>query len=150
VTAGAARDPDAGPDPEAVSRGVADRLVSEDRVAAAFGITVDDVVPGRAIASMLVTDTMLNGVGIAHGGFIFMLADFAFAVASNSYGSDAVSRSCEIEYLTPARAGERLTAIASERIRRGRRGIYDVSVVSQSGEPVAELRGHSSAFGGDR
>ena len=139
--------PDPAGDPDAIARAAADRLLAEDRVAGAFGMTIDEVGPGRATASMTVTDAMLNGVSIAHGAFIFMLADFAFAVASNSYGIDSVSRSCEIEYLAPVRGGERLSAIATERIRRGRRGIYDVSViVAGSGEPVAELRGHSSAF----
>ncbi len=95
---------------------------------------------------MTVTETMINGVGIAHGGFIFLLADSAFAVACNSYGVDSVARSCEIEFLQPARLGERLRATAVERRRLGRRGIYDVSVVGESGQAIAEFRGHSRSY----
>jgi acyl-CoA thioesterase len=95
---------------------------------------------------MTVTEMMINGVGIAHGGFIFVLADSAFAVACNSYGVDAVSRSCEIEFLQPARLGERLRATAVERRRLGRQGIYDVSVVGESGRAIAEFRGHSRSY----
>ncbi len=112
----------------------------------ALGIAIDDVGPGHATVSMTVTEMMINGVGIAHGGFIFTLADTAFAVACNSHGVASVARSCEIEFLRPARLGERLRATAVERRRLGRRGIYDVAVLSESGAAIAELRGHSSGL----
>jgi acyl-CoA thioesterase len=105
--------------------------------------------PGSATVSMVVSKSMLNGAGIANGGVIFTLADFAFAVACNSYEELAVARAAEIEFLRPAHAGERLRASAVERRRIGRRGIYDVSVVSAgTGEAIAEFRGHCSGLRG--
>lgn len=129
-----------------LARSVTQRMIAGDKVLPALGIVIDDVGPGHATASMTVTETMINGVGIAHGGFIFVLADCAFAVACNSYGLDSVAASCEIEFLQPGRRGERLSATAVERRRIGRRGIYDVAVVSDSGAAIAEFRGHSRAF----
>ncbi len=133
-------------DATSLARSVAQRMMEADKVTPALGIVIDDVGPGQATASMTITETMINGVGIAHGGFIFLLADSAFAVACNSYGVDTVSRSCEIEFLQPARLGERLRATAVERRRLGRQGIYDVSVSSESGEAIAEFRGHSRSY----
>lgn len=133
-------------DPLAVAQQVAARMMREDRVAPALGIELEDVGPGRASVGMVVADSMLNGVGIVHGGYIFLLADCAFAIACNSHGETTVSRSCEIEYLRPAHVGDRLLATASERRRIGRRGIYDVLVSDGRGRAVAEFRGHSSGL----
>lgn len=129
-----------------LARSVTRRMTAADKVLPALGIVIDDVGPGHATASMTVSETMINGVGIAHGGFIFVLADCAFAVACNSYGVESVAGSCEIEFLQPAHLGERLRATATERRRIGRRGIYDVTVGSDSGAAIAEFRGHSREF----
>ena len=121
----------------------AERLLEVDGVARALGIELDDVGPGRATMSMTVSATMVNGIGIVHGGMIFTLADCAFAMACNSHGTVSVARSCEIEFIRPARLGDRLVATATERRRLPRGGIYDVEVALADGEPIAEFRGHS-------
>lgn len=92
---------------------------------------------------MTVRDSMLNGHGICHGGFIFSLADTAFAYACNSGNELTVAQHCSIDFLRPARAGEQLTATAREVSRRARSGIYDVAVCGQDGETVALFRGLS-------
>ena len=128
---------------ELAERSVA-AMYAGDQASQAVGITVDEVAPGRVRVSMDVTATMVNGHGIAHGGYVFLLADSAFAFACNSYGEAAVARTCDIEFMAPARAGDRLVAEAVERARRGRSGIYDVAVRRQAdGELLAEFRGHS-------
>jgi acyl-CoA thioesterase len=132
----------------ALARSVAERMMRRDHVAPSLRIELDDVGPGYATVTMTVTEAMINGVGILHGGYIFLLADCAFAVACNSYGIETVARAGEIEFLRPARQGDRLRARASERQRLGRRGIYDVSVTGSDGLPVAEFRGHSSSYSG--
>ena len=91
---------------------------------------------------------MVNGHGMAHGGFIFILADSAFAFASNSRNNFAVAQFCNVAFLRPAMQGDRLTATAEECVRSGRTGIYDVSVSNQTGEPIAEFRGHSRLIAG--
>ena len=71
---------------------------------------------------------MVNGHAIAHGGYVFTLADSAFAFACNTYGSVTVARAAEVVFLAPARTGDDLVATAAERTRSGRNGIYDVTV----------------------
>jgi acyl-CoA thioesterase len=128
---------------ELAERSVA-AMYANDRASQAVGIAVDEVAPGRVRVSMDVTGPMVNGHGIAHGGYVFLLADSAFAFACNSYGDAAVARTCDIEFLAPARDGDRLVAEAVERARRGRSGIFDVSVRREAdGELLAEFRGHS-------
>jgi acyl-CoA thioesterase len=135
-------------DGAALARACAEALWAEDRASQGLGMRLDSVGPGRAVLSMTVTARMVNGHGICHGGFIFALADSAFAFASNSYGERAVAQHCATTFLRPARLGERLRAEAVERVRGGRSGIYDVQVSGESGVVVAELRGHSRTTSG--
>lgn len=114
-----------------------------DRASQALGIAVDGVGPGRAVARLTVTPEMVNGHDIAHGGYVFLLADTAFAFACNTYGRVTVARGADITFVSPARAGDLLEAVARERHRSGRNGIYDVTVRRADGEVVAEFRGHS-------
>ena len=93
---------------------------------------------------MTIRPDMVNGHGTAHGAALFAIADIAFAMACNSHGKPAVGRSCSIEYLAPARAGDAVTATAVERSVVGRGGIYDVAVTRDAdGSVLAEMRGHS-------
>ena len=119
------------------------RMYADDQVVKALRITIDEVAPGRATARMRVTADMVNGHGIAHGGYLFLLADAAFAYACNTHGPVTVARQCEITFLSPARAGDDLSALATERVRIGRNGIYDISVRRANGDVLAEMRGHS-------
>src|SRR3954470_3976103 len=130
---------------EAAQRSVT-AMVEADLAARHLGIELEGIGPGRATARMTVAETMVNGHGLAHGGYVFLLADTAFAVACNTYGEPTVARACDIVFLRPAHAGDALVASAVERTRAGRSGIYDVSV-RRNGEVVAELRGHSATLG---
>jgi acyl-CoA thioesterase len=123
-------------------------MLAEDRASAAVGVELVAVGPGRATMTMTVRDDMVNGHDIAHGGYVFLLADSTFAVACNSYGQRTVAAGCDIAFLEPVRAGDRLTAEATERHRTGRSGIYDVSVRRDDGAVVAELRGRSRTVAG--
>ena len=61
--------------------GRARKLFDHDLTCQALGIRLGSVSPGRATVRMRVTDAMVNGHGIAHGGYLFLLADAAFAFA---------------------------------------------------------------------
>ncbi|MGH7042693.1 MAG: hydroxyphenylacetyl-CoA thioesterase PaaI [Acetobacteraceae bacterium] len=135
-------------DPDAIARACADAMWAEDRASSGLGMQLESVGTGRAVLSMTVTEAMVNGHGICHGGFIFTLADSAFAFASNSHGDRAVAQHCAISFLRPGRRGETLHAEAVERIRAGRSGITDVRVTGADGGVVAELRGTSRLTGG--
>jgi phenylacetic acid degradation protein PaaD len=126
----------------------ADAMYAADLASQRAGITIDDVAPGRATARMTVTETMINGHDTCHGGYVFLLADTAFAFACNTYGRATVAQACDIVFVRPARLGDALVATANERGRYGRHGIYDVTVTSGE-QVVAEFRGRSSTLGGN-
>jgi acyl-CoA thioesterase len=134
-------------DKQAVARAAADAMWANDAASRGLGMTLDAVGPGRAVMSMIVAENMVNGHGMCHGGFIFTLADSAFAFACNSHGDAAVAQHCAITFIRPGRRGERLSAEAIERVSQGRSGLYDVRVTGDDGSVVAELRGHSRIIG---
>jgi acyl-CoA thioesterase len=108
-----------------------------------MGITITGIAPGHAELAMAVRADMLNGHAICHGGFVFTLADSAFAYACNSYNLTTVASGCAIDFVAPAREGDVLTAVARERSVSGRTGVYDIEVTNQHGERIAFFRGKS-------
>jgi acyl-CoA thioesterase len=137
-------------DAQVLAESGAAAMWAEDRATQGLGMRLEHVAPGAARMAMEITERMVNGHGIAHGGFIFTLADSAFAFACNTYGEAVVAQHCAITYLRPGKLGETLVAEAQERTRAGRSGIYDVRVATREGELVAEFRGHSRVFGNAR
>lgn len=125
-----------------IAKASASAMWADDKASRGLGMSLDDVGPGRAVVSMTVTPTMVNGLDVCHGGFIFTLADSACAFASNSYNQRMLLQSSQILLLAPARLGMRLVAEASERFRSERSGLYDVTVRTETGEVLAEFRGH--------
>lgn len=113
-----------------------------------LGMSLDKVGPGTAVMSFEVGPQHLNGHAICHGGYIFTLADSAFAFACNSYNKLVVAQQNTITYLSPAVEGERLTATAREVNLTGRSGLYDVCVTAPDGRVVAEFRGGSRQIKG--
>ena len=134
--------------PDEVATRAADAMWAGDAASRALGMRLVEVGPGRATLRMTVRADMVNGHDIAHGGYVFLLADTAFAVACNSYGQSTVAAGCDIAFLAPVHAGDHLTAEARETHRAGRSGIYDVSVRRGDGTVVAELRGRSRTIKG--
>lgn len=119
-----------------------------DRTSQGLGMSIDACGPGSATVSMRVRPDMVNGHGICHGGLVFALADSAFAFACNSYGENTVAAGAAIEFLRPAREGDVLRAVAAERWRAGRAGIYEIEVRDQQGELIALFRGRSHQIAG--
>ena len=132
---------------QALAERSAATMWAQDRASQALGIRISEVTPGRATATLLVTAAMVNGHAIGHGGYVFLLADTAFAFACNTYGEATVARAADIAFLAPVHEGDELVAEAQERSRSGRSGIYDVTVRRADGEVVAEFRGHSRGLG---
>lgn len=119
-------------------------LYEGDRATRGLGIALSDVAPGRATATMTVVGGQLNGHGSCHGGYLFLLADTAFAFACNTRGASVVAAGADVTFLAPVAEGDVLVAEAVERVVRGRSGLYDVTV-RRGGEPVLEFRGRSRA-----
>ena len=125
------------PVPDAVRR-----MLDDDLASSSLGIALVDAGPGHATVRMTITDTMVNGHALAHGGYVFLLADTAFACACNSHGPVTVAAGADITFVAAARLGDELTARAEERVVYGRSGIYDVTV-TRGDDVIAEFRGRS-------
>jgi acyl-CoA thioesterase len=118
-------------------------LFGRDRASQALGMRLTGVGAGRAVVAMTVRADMLNGHAICHGGIVFALADSAFAFACNSHNENTLAAAASIDFLEAAREGDVLSAEARELWRRGRNGIYEITVSNQRGERVALFRGRS-------
>ncbi|MFC9602575.1 hydroxyphenylacetyl-CoA thioesterase PaaI [Streptomyces niveus] len=119
-----------------------------DPTARSLGIALMGTGPGWATLRMSVRADMVNGHGTVHGGYLFLLADSAFACACNSHGPVTVAAGADIDFVRPAHEGDVLTATARERTRLGRGGIYDVTVM-RGDDVLAEFRGRSRALRSD-
>jgi acyl-CoA thioesterase len=133
--------------PDDLARACADAMWKEDDASKGLGMEIVEVGPGRATLTMTVQPEMVNGQRIAHGGFIFTLADSAFAFACNSHNHRSVAAQGDITFLRPGKLGDKLVATAREISRSGRSGIYDVRV-TVGDTVIAEFRGHSRTIPG--
>lgn len=130
--------------------GGAQAMFDGDAASRAAGIELVELGAGRAVLRMRVGECMVNGHGMTHGGYLFLLADTAFACACNSHGPVTVASGAEIAFVASARLGDLLIATAQERTRYGRNGIYDVTVRRQDDDGqqvIAEFRGRSRVIG---
>ena len=126
---------------DALARRVADAMFAQDEASRSLGIRLEAVGAGWARMAMEVTEAMLNGHRVCHGGYIFSLADSAMAFASNSRNRVSVAQFCSIAFLRPGRAGHALIAEAREQAGAGRTGMYAVEVREVGGEVVAVFSG---------
>ena len=135
-------------DPQALAELAGKTMYERDPASQALGMMLDAIRPGFARMRMRVRDDMLNGHGTCHGGYIFMLADSAFAFACNSHNLNTVGAGCTIDYLAPGRACDVLVAEAVEQALAGKTGVYDFVVTDQDGRRIALFRGKSHRVAG--
>jgi acyl-CoA thioesterase len=136
------------PTPDDIARACAQAMWQEDDASRGLGMELVEVTSGHATLAMTIKPHMVNGQRIAHGGFIFTLADSAFAFACNSHNERVVAAQGNITFIKPGKLGDRLIATAREVSRSGRSGIYDVRVTAGDGTVIAEFRGHSRVIAG--
>lgn len=135
-------------DAQALAELVGETMWDRDPASQALGMKLSEIRPGYALMTMPVRRDMLNGHQTCHGGYIFMLADSAFAFACNSHNHNTVGAGCTIDYVAPGREGEMLVAEAVEQTLSGKTGVYDVKVSNQDGRLIALFRGKSHRVSG--
>ncbi|HEX9471936.1 MAG TPA: hydroxyphenylacetyl-CoA thioesterase PaaI [Bradyrhizobium sp.] len=133
--------------PDDLARACAEAMWKEDDASQGLDMEIVEIRSGQATLAMTIKPHMVNGQRIAHGGFIFTLADSAFAFACNTHNERTVAAQGNITFIRPGRLGDRLVATAREISRSGRSGIYDVTVTAGD-TVIAEFRGHSRTIGG--
>jgi len=111
--------------------------LAADPLAAHLGITLEQVRPGYARASMTVAPTHLNAVGMAHGGATMALLDVVHAAVSNSHGTVAIAQDVHTEFLAAGEPGDRLEAEGVELHRSSRTAVYRIEARAQDGRLVA-------------
>lgn len=132
-----------------LAKACAKAMWDEDKASASLGMAITAVASGQSELTMTITEAMVNGHGTCHGGYIFTLADSAFAFACNSHNQRTVAQHCSITFLAPGRLGDKLRAVAREVSRTGRSGITDIDVFNQDGVKIAIFRGHSRTVKGE-
>ena len=133
--------------PDDIARACAEAMWKDDQASQELGMAIVDIRSGQATLAMTIRPDMVNGHNIAHGGFIFTLADSTFAFACNSHNDKSLAAQGSITFIKPGKLGDVLIAAAREISRSGRSGIYDVQV-KVGDQIIAEFRGHSRVIPG--
>ena len=133
---------------QTVAERSAQAMWEKDGASQHLGMEIVEVAPGRAVLRMKVRSEMVNGLNVCHGGYIFTLADSAFAFACNSYNQLTFAQHCAVTFHAPGKRDDTLTATAQEVTRQGRSGLYDVTVHDSAGALIATFRGHSRSVKG--
>ena len=123
-------------------------LHAKDETAHSLGISIDAAGIGWCKINMVVRADMVNGLAVAHGGFIFTLADTAMAYASNAENNQTLAQHCQITFISPGTQGETLVATAREVSRTDRNGLYDVEVLGENDRLIAAFRGATRTIKG--
>ena len=134
--------------PQARAEKCAALMLAKDAASRGLGMEITTIAPGAATLNMTVRDDMLNGHQICHGGYIFTLADSAFAFACNTYNQLTVAQQNQITYVAAAQLGETLTARATQTSRTGRSGTYNITVTGREGRTIALFQGLSRTIKG--
>jgi len=113
---------------------------AEDKFARHAGIELVDAGPGWAKVSMKIEPFHFNAAKTVHGGAIFTLADFAFAVASNSHGTLAMGINTSVNFVKAVARGV-LYAEAVEQSKGPKLASYSVTVTDDIGDVVAIFQG---------
>jgi acyl-CoA thioesterase len=116
------------------------QLFKHDQYAAHSNIELLSAGPGRAATRMPLQAYHLNALGTVHGGAIFTLADFTFAVACNSHGTLAVALEASIVFMKAATTGT-LHAEAREVSKNFKVGLYVIEIKDDTGDLVAQFQG---------
>ena len=133
---------------DALASRVANAMLASEGTGPAWGIEIEDAREGYSRIRMRLRPDMLNGHGKAHGGMVYALADTAFAYACNSRNLRTVGAQATMVFLDGAEAGEVLIAEAREQALVARSGVYNVSIRTETGRPIAEFQGFSRSIGG--
>ncbi len=134
--------------PQQLAEKTAEVMGRRDRASRFLGIEMQEIGPAHCVMSLTVTDNLVQGLDVCHGGYIFSLADTAMAFASNSFDTPNLAQSAQITFLSPGMPGDRLTATARRVAEAGRTNIWDVEVVNQNGKQIAFFRGQTRAVKG--
>ncbi|HEV2478355.1 MAG TPA: hydroxyphenylacetyl-CoA thioesterase PaaI [Puia sp.] len=116
-------------------------MMTHDHFSQWLGLQVDATKTGYCKLHFQITDQMLNGFAVVHGGVLFAAADSAFAFACNSHGILTLALNADISFTRSAHSGDVLTVEARAVHQGGRTGVYQVEITNSTGELIALFKG---------
>jgi acyl-CoA thioesterase len=122
------------------SRRIAEKMMKEDAFSRWMGMEILDVREGFCKVSCTITDDMLNGFRVTHGGIIFSLADSALAFSAATYGRVALALDNSISFTQKTSSGNRLTATSECLQITYKTGLFEVKVRNEKDELVAVMK----------
>lgn len=111
-----------------------------DKFAKHLGMQIVEVAKGYAKTKLTIQQDFLNGLDLAHGGVIFSLVDYAFALASNTPEESGLAISADIHFIKPAVVKEEIFAQVREVSRSRKLGTYQGTVTNQDGAILAQFQ----------
>jgi len=129
-----------------IVRKIKEKVEKDDKLVNIFGMKIHQVETGYALVTMEINETHLNAAMVCHGAAILALADVAFALASNSHGTLALALEISINYLRPAKVGDKLKAICKEENLGKKTGLYITKVFNQDEKLVAMMKSTAYRF----
>lgn len=126
---------------------IVNQMMAKDAFSQWLGAIVKSIGKGTCTIEAKITDKMVNGFLIAHGGISYSLSDSALAFAANAYGNKCVSIETSISHVRPAKVGDIITAKCIELNRGKKIGVYQVTITNQEQKKIALFKGtvHISA-----
>ncbi|MBA3663104.1 MAG: hotdog fold thioesterase [Bacteroidetes bacterium] len=119
---------------------IVNTMMSKDYFSQWLGITVLEIKSGYCRLKATVKKEMLNGFGIAHGGFTYSVADSALAFSSNSQGRKSVSIETSISHITSLKEHDEIIAEAMCETQTERLGHYKINLyLSNDPEKIVAL-----------
>lgn len=117
------------------------KMMAHDKFSEWMGLHIDKVELGYCLLHYTVTEDMLNGFGIIHGGALFAASDSAFAFACNTYGYITVALEVSISFTRSATVGEQLKVDAKEVHMGNRTGVYEIRTTNEKDELLSLFKG---------
>lgn len=113
------------------------KLEHDDKYAEITGVEIIEARPGYSKVCLPYKESIMNSVGVPHGGALFTLADMAFSTAAN-YGQERVmvSTNANISFIKGAKRGP---LVAEGKIINGghRLATYSVEIFDGDGKCIA-------------
>ncbi len=112
----------------------------KDRFAKLLGFDIVEIKEGYAKVEANIQDAYLNAADVLHGGYLFSLADYAFAIASNSKNNLSLAINANITFHKSISKGK-IETIAKE-IKDGKNiASYEIIIQDENSNLLATFTG---------
>jgi acyl-CoA thioesterase len=118
-----------------------DFFEAKDRFAKLLGFEIEEIKEGHAVVSTIIQEEHLNGADVVHGGFLFSLADYAFAIASNTHNNLSLAINANISFQRSRPKGSKLIATATELHNGNKVASYEVKICDSDQKLIASFTG---------